>query len=88
MEKKQIQMCKKKRKKNDVRSNIVYIAKVYICLYVYIFITTENFVLQLIIYLCSQLNMVIYILLRIYIFIEHKPVNTIIYTYINSDLYY
>ena len=32
--------------------------------------------------------MVLYILLRIYIFTEHKPVNTIINTYINSDLYY
>ena len=27
-------------------------------------------------------------LLCIYIFTEHKPLNTIIYTYINSDLYY
>jgi len=32
--------------------------------------------------------MALYILLRIYIFTEHKPLNTIIYTYINSDLYY
>lgn len=42
MEKEQIQMCKKERKKNDEMSNIVYIAKAYICLYVYIFITNEN----------------------------------------------
>lgn len=53
MEKKQIQMCKKKRKKNDVRSNIVYIRKAYICLYVYIFITNEYYVLQINTYLYS-----------------------------------
>lgn len=32
--------------------------------------------------------MALYILLRIYIFTEHKPLNTIIFTYINNDLYY
>lgn len=42
MEKEQIQMCKKERKKNDEMSNIVYIAKAYICLYVYIFIVNKN----------------------------------------------
>ena len=42
MEKEQIQMCKKERKKNDEMSNIVYIAKEYICLYVYIFIVNKN----------------------------------------------
>ena len=46
-------MYKKRRKKNDVMSNIVYITKAYICLYVYIFITSENYVLQLNIYLYS-----------------------------------
>ena len=35
-------MCKKERKKNDVMSNIAYIRKAYICLYVYIFIASEN----------------------------------------------
>lgn len=35
-------MCKKERKKNDEMSNIVYIAKAYICLYVYIFIVNKN----------------------------------------------
>lgn len=35
-------MCKKERKKNDVMSNIVYVIKAYICLYVYIFIINEN----------------------------------------------
>lgn len=38
-------MCKKERKKNDIMSNIVYIRKAYICLYVYIFIVNENYVL-------------------------------------------
>lgn len=42
MEKEQIQMYKKERKKNDVMSNIVYITKSYICLYVYIFIINKN----------------------------------------------
>ena len=42
MKKKQIKMCKKGRKKNDVMSNIVYIRKAYICLYVYILITNEK----------------------------------------------
>lgn len=53
MKKEQIQMCKKERKKNDVTSNIVYIRKAYICLYVYIFIINENKVLQSDIYLYS-----------------------------------
>lgn len=53
MEKEQIQMYKKRRKKNDVMSNIVYITKAYICLYVYIFITSENYVLQHNMYLYS-----------------------------------
>lgn len=53
MEKEQIQMCKKVREKNDVMSNIVYITKAYICLYVYIFIANENYVLQRNIYLYS-----------------------------------
>lgn len=35
-------MCKKERKKNDEMSNIVYIRKAHICLYVYIFIVSEN----------------------------------------------
>ena len=35
-------MCKKERKKNDAMSNIVYITKSRICLYVYIFIINEN----------------------------------------------
>lgn len=48
MEKEQIQMCKKERKNNDVMSNIVYVIKAYICLYVYIFITTKNQTLRLI----------------------------------------
>lgn len=42
MEKEQIQMCNKRRKKNDVMSNILYVIKANICLYVYIFITNEN----------------------------------------------
>lgn len=42
MEKEQIQMCKKGRKNNDVMSNIAYITKMYICLYVYILITNEK----------------------------------------------
>ena len=46
-------MYKKGRKKNDLMSNIVYITKVYICLYVYIFITNENYVLKLDTYLYS-----------------------------------
>lgn len=46
-------MCKKERKKNDVMSNIVYITKVYICLYVYIFIINENYVLKVDTYLYS-----------------------------------
>ena len=37
-------MCKKGRKKNDVMSNIVYIRKAYICLYVYILITNEKYI--------------------------------------------
>lgn len=81
-------MYKKERKKSDVMSNIVYVIKAYICLYVYIFTTNENCVLQINTYLYSWLNIALYILLRIYIFTEHKPLNTIIYTYINNDLYY
>lgn len=46
-------MYKKKRKKNDVTSNILYIIKAYICLYVYILITNENYVLQHYMYLYS-----------------------------------
>mgnify|MGYP003087869721 CR=1 FL=1 len=46
MEKEQIQMHKKRRKKNDKMSNIVYIIKVHICLYVYILITNEDYILQ------------------------------------------
>lgn len=46
-------MCKKERKKNDVMSNIVYITKVYICLYVYILIINENYVLKVDTYLYS-----------------------------------
>jgi hypothetical protein len=46
-------MCKKERKKNDVMSNIVYITKAYICLYVYILITNEDYVLQDDMYLYS-----------------------------------
>ena len=46
-------MCKKERKKNDVTSNIVYIRKAYICLYVYILITNKDYVLQNNMYLCS-----------------------------------
>lgn len=42
MEKEQIQMCNKRRKKNDIMSNILYVIKANICLYVYIFITNEN----------------------------------------------
>ena len=38
-------MCKKGREKNDIMSNIVYIRKTYINLYVYIFIINENYVL-------------------------------------------
>ena len=81
-------MHKKGRKKNEVMSNIVYIRKAYICLYVYIFIINENKILQSDIQSQTQLNIAINILLRIYIFTEYKPANTIIYTYINSDLYY
>ena len=46
-------MCKKERKKNDVMSNIVHITKAYICLYVYIFITNENYILKVNTYLYS-----------------------------------
>jgi len=46
MEKKQIQMYKKERKKNDEMSNLLFVIKAYICLYVYMFITNENYVLQ------------------------------------------
>lgn len=46
-------MCKKERKKNDEMSNIVYIIKVYICLYVYIFNTNEDYILQGNMYLYS-----------------------------------
>ncbi len=46
-------MCKKERKKNDVMSNIVHITKAYICLYVYIFIANENYILKLNTYLYS-----------------------------------
>ena len=53
MEKEQIQMYKKRRKKNDEISNIVYITKAYICLYVYIFNTNEDYILQCNMYLYS-----------------------------------
>lgn len=53
MEKEQIQMYKKERKKSDLMSNIVYVIKAYICLYVYIFTTKENCVLQINTYLYS-----------------------------------
>ena len=46
-------MHKKGRKKNEVMSNIVYIRKAYICLYVYILIINENKILQSDIYLYS-----------------------------------
>ena len=46
-------MHKKGRKKNEVMSNIVYIRKAYICLYVCIFIINENKILQSDIYLYS-----------------------------------
>lgn len=46
-------MYKKRRKNNDVMSNIVYITKAYICLYVYILITNEDYVLQDDMYLYS-----------------------------------
>lgn len=39
-------MYKKGRKKNDEISNIVYITKAYMCLYVYIFNTNEDYILQ------------------------------------------
>lgn len=42
MEKEQIQKYKKKRKKNDVMSNIVQVIKAYICIYVYILNANEN----------------------------------------------
>lgn len=35
-------MGKKERKNNNVISNILYIIKAYICLYVYILIANEN----------------------------------------------
>lgn len=53
MEKEQIQMYKKGRKKNDVISNLLFVIKADICLYVYIFITNENYVLQVDTYLYS-----------------------------------
>ena len=46
-------MHKKERKKNEVMSNILYVTKANICLYVYIFITNEIYVLQLSMYLYS-----------------------------------
>lgn len=45
MKKEQIQMHKKGRKKDEVISNILYVIKTNICLYVYILITNENYVL-------------------------------------------
>lgn len=53
MKKKQIQMYKNERKKNDEMSNLLFVIKAYICLYVYIFITNENYVLQSNMYLYS-----------------------------------
>lgn len=53
MEKEQIQMHKKRRKKKDVMSNIVYVMKANICLYVYIFLTNENQILRVYMYLYS-----------------------------------
>ena len=46
-------MHKKRRKKNDVMSNIVYVMKANICLYVYIFTTNENQILRVYMYLYS-----------------------------------
>ena len=46
-------MHKKGRKKNEVMSNILYIRKAYICLYVYIFNTNEDYILQCNMYLYS-----------------------------------
>ena len=46
-------MYKKKRKKNDAMSNIVYITKAYICLYVYILLTNEDYILHYNMYLYS-----------------------------------
>ena len=46
-------MYKKGRKKNNVMSNILYITKAYICLYVYIFNTNEDYILQGDMYLYS-----------------------------------
>lgn len=45
MKKKQIQMHKKGRKKNEVMSNILYVIKVNICLYVYILTVNEIYIL-------------------------------------------
>lgn len=53
MEKEQIQMCNKRRKKNDIMSNILYVIKANICLYVYIFNTNEDYILQGNMYLYS-----------------------------------
>lgn len=39
-------MCKKGRKKNEEMSNIVYITKAYMSLYVYIFNKSEDYILQ------------------------------------------
>ncbi len=38
-------MCKKERKKNDAMSNILYVIKVNICLYVYILTINEIYIL-------------------------------------------
>lgn len=46
-------MCKKRRKKNKVLSNILYVIKAYICLYVYILITNKDYILQDNMYLYS-----------------------------------
>lgn len=53
MEKEQIQMYKKGRKKNDVISNLLFVIKADICLYVYILITNEDYILQYNMYLYS-----------------------------------
>ncbi len=46
-------MHKKERKKNDIMSNIMHTTKAYICLYVYIFNTNEDYVFQGNMYLYS-----------------------------------
>lgn len=68
MEKEQIQMCKKERKKNDEISNILYVIKAYICLFVYIFITNEDYDLQSNIYIQLIKHGIIYTITYLYIY--------------------